>query len=88
MLHRGVNKKRTKTLGVAAIGALGVRRQVGKLEDEMNAQPCVPDEAFARDLAELDRELAARTDPEMPEKAVNLLAGLVAGMALVGRPSR
>jgi len=54
----------------------------------MNAQPCVPDEAFARDLAELDRELAARTDPEMPEKTVNLLAGLVAGMALVGRPSR
>ena len=54
----------------------------------MNTQPCVPDDAFARDLAELDRELEARTDPEMPEKIVNLVAGLVAGMAFVGRPSR
>jgi hypothetical protein len=50
----------------------------------MNTQPCGPDEAFARDLAELDRELEARTDPEMPEKTVSLLAGLVAGMAQVG----
>ena len=54
----------------------------------MNTQPCGPDEAFARDLAELDRELEARTDPEMPEKTVSLLAGLVAGMAQVGRPAQ
>lgn len=47
-----------------------------------------PDGAFARDLAELDRELEARTDPQMPEKTVSLLAGLVAGMTLVGRPAR
>lgn len=58
------------------------------MEDEMNTQPCGPDEAFARDLAELDRELEARTDPEMPEKTVSLLAGLVAGMAQVGRRAR
>jgi len=54
----------------------------------MNTQPCVPDDAFARDLAELDREEEARTDLEAPERTVNLLAGLVAGMAFVGRSSR
>ncbi|MFZ4165161.1 hypothetical protein [Brevundimonas sp. NPDC058933] len=54
----------------------------------MNTQPCGPDEALARDLAELDRELETRTDPEMPEKTVSLLAGLVAGMAQIGRPVR
>ncbi|MNU45850.1 hypothetical protein D3C71_347010 [compost metagenome] len=47
-----------------------------------------PDEAFARELAELDRELEARTEPEMSEKTVSLLAGLVAGMTHVGRPAR
>ena len=75
-------------LGVAVVGALGVRPGSATLEDDMNTQPCGPDEAFARDLAELDRELEARTDPEMPEKTVSLLAGLVAGMAQVGRPAR
>ena len=54
----------------------------------MDTQPPEPDEAFARDLAELDRELEAHTDPQMPEKTVSLLASLVAGMTLVGRPSR
>lgn len=54
----------------------------------MDTQPCGPDEAFARDLAELDRELEARTDPQMPEKTVSLLAGLIAGMTHVGRPAR
>ena len=54
----------------------------------MDTQPCGPDEAFARDLVELDRELEARADPQMPEKTVSLLAGLIAGMALVGRPAR
>jgi hypothetical protein len=47
-----------------------------------------PDETFARDLVELDRELEARTDPQIPEKTVNLLAGLIAGMTHVGRPAR
>lgn len=54
----------------------------------MNTQPCGPDEAFARELAELDRELETRTEPEVPEKTVSLLAGLVAGMTHVGRPTR
>lgn len=54
----------------------------------MNTKPRAADEAFARDLAELDRELEARNDPEMPEKTVSLIAGLVAGMAFVGRPAR
>ena len=75
-------------LGVAVVGALGVRPGSATLEDDMNTQPCGPDEAFARDLAELDRELEARTEPQMPEKTVSLLAGLVAGMAQVGRPAR
>jgi hypothetical protein len=54
----------------------------------MDMQPCGPDEAFARDLVELDRELEARTDPQMPEKTVSLMAGLIAGMTHVGRPAR
>ena len=54
----------------------------------MDAQPSGPDEAFARDLVELDRELEARTEPQMPEKTVSLLAGLIAGMTHVGRPAR
>lgn len=54
----------------------------------MDTQPCGPDEAFARDLVELDRELEARTEPQMPEKTVSLLAGLIAGMSYVGRPAR
>lgn len=54
----------------------------------MDAQHCGPDETFARDLAELDRELEARAEPQMSEKTVSLLAGLVAGMAQVGRPKQ
>lgn len=54
----------------------------------MDTQPCGPDEAFALDLAELDQELEARIDSDIPEKTVSLLAGLVAGMAQVGRPVR
>ena len=54
----------------------------------MDTQACGPDEAFARDLVELDRELEARTEPQIPEKTVSLLAGLVAGMTHVGRPAR
>lgn len=54
----------------------------------MDTQPCGPDDAFARDLAELDRELELRREPEIPAPTLNLVAGLVAGMALVGRPVR
>jgi len=54
----------------------------------MDTQPCGPDEAFARDLVELDRELEARTEPEIPAKTVDLIAGLLAGMTHVGRPAR
>ncbi len=54
----------------------------------MDTQPCGPDGAFARDLVELDRELEARSEPQMPEKTVSLLAGLVAGMTHVGRPGQ
>lgn len=54
----------------------------------MDTQPSGPDEAFARDLVELDRQLEARSEPQMPEKTVSLLAGLVAGMTHVGRPAR
>jgi hypothetical protein len=57
----------------------------------MDTQPCGPDEAFARDLAELDRELEARVDQSNahelpPEESRRLIAGLLAGLALVGRP--
>lgn len=54
----------------------------------MDTQPCRPDETFARDLAELDRELEARREPEIPAQTLDLVAGLIAGMALVGRPAR
>lgn len=54
----------------------------------MDTQPCGRDEAFARDLAELDRELEQRREPEIPAPTLDLVAGLIAGMTLVGRPSR
>ena len=59
----------------------------------MDTQPCGPDEAFARDLVELDRELEARTDQsnafELPaDEHRKLVAGLLAGMTHVGRPAR
>lgn len=54
----------------------------------MDTQQSGPDEAFARDLAELDRELETRSEPEIPTSTIDLVAGLIAGMILVGRPSR
>lgn len=47
----------------------------------MDRKTLGPDEGFARDLEELDR---AR--PDVPRPTVDLIAGLVAGLRLVGRP--
>nr|WP_313635082.1 hypothetical protein [Brevundimonas diminuta] len=44
------------------------------------------DEGFARDLEQLDRELEQRERPDVPAPTVDLIAGLVAGLRLVGRP--
>lgn len=52
----------------------------------METKPLGPDEAFARDLEELDRELEQRASAGIPATTVDLIAGLVAGMRLVGRP--
>jgi hypothetical protein len=59
----------------------------------MDTQPCGPDDAFARDLVELDRALEARVDQsnafELPaDENRKLIAGLLAGMTHVGRPAR
>jgi len=52
----------------------------------METKPLGPDEAFARDLERLDRELEQRERADIPTPTVELIAGLVAGMRLVGRP--
>nr|WP_313635319.1 hypothetical protein [Brevundimonas diminuta] len=52
----------------------------------METKPPGPDEAFARDLEELDRELEQRERADIPAQTVDLITGLVAGMRLVGRP--
>lgn len=54
----------------------------------MDTQPRGPDEAFARDLAQLDQELESRNETEIPEKTVDFIAGLIAGMTHIGRPAR
>lgn len=54
----------------------------------MDTQPCRRDEASARDLAELDRELETRSETEMPAQTLDLIAGLLAGMTRIGRSSR
>ncbi|MEN5053136.1 hypothetical protein [Brevundimonas naejangsanensis] len=43
------------------------------------------DEAFARDLEQLDRDLEQRECADIPTQTVDLIAGLVAGMRLAGR---
>jgi hypothetical protein len=53
---------------------------------KMETKPLGPDEAFARDLEQLDRELEQRDGADIPAPTVELIAGLVAGMRLVGRP--
>ncbi len=52
----------------------------------METKPLGPDEAFARDLEKLDRDLEQRERADIPAPTVGLVAGLVAGMRLVGRP--
>ncbi len=52
----------------------------------METEPLVPDEAFARDLEQLDRDLEQRQRAGIPALTVGLLAGLIAGMRLMGRP--
>ncbi len=52
----------------------------------METKPLGPDEAFARDLEQLDSELEQRERADFPAPTVDLIAGLVAGMRLVGRP--
>ncbi|MET4683130.1 hypothetical protein [Brevundimonas faecalis] len=52
----------------------------------MDDQSDGPDEAFARDLEQLDRDLEQRQRPNVPAKTVDLITGLLAGMRLVGRP--
>lgn len=56
------------------------------MRKDMETKPLGPDEAFARDLEELDRELEQRERADIPAPTVDLIAGLVAGMRLVGRP--
>jgi hypothetical protein len=53
---------------------------------EMDRKTLGPDEGFARDLEELDRALEQRERPDVPRPTVDLIAGLVAGLRLVGRP--
>jgi hypothetical protein len=53
---------------------------------EMDRKAQGPDEGFARDLDEPDRALEQPERPDVPPPTVDLIAGLVAGMRLVGRP--
>ncbi|EKY30628.1 hypothetical protein HMPREF0185_00207 [Brevundimonas diminuta 470-4] len=52
----------------------------------METKPLGLDEAFARELEKLDRDLEQRERADIPAPTVGLVAGLVAGMRLVGRP--
>lgn len=52
----------------------------------METKPLGPDEAFARDLQQLDRDLEQRDRPDIPTPTADLVAGLIAGLRLAGRP--
>lgn len=52
----------------------------------MDIETLGPDEGFARDLEQLDRELEQRERTDVPAPTVDLIAGLVAGLRLVGHP--
>lgn len=55
-------------------------------ETKMDMEALGPDEGFARDLEQLDRELEQRERPDIPTPTVDLITGLVAGLRLAGRP--
>ncbi len=52
----------------------------------MDRKALDPEEGFVRDLEERDRVLEQRERPDVPPPTVDLIAGLVAGLRLVGRP--
>lgn len=54
-------------------------------EAKMETETQGPDEALARELERLDRRLSGREPPDVPLPVVDLIAGLVAGIRLVGR---
>lgn len=51
----------------------------------METKPLGLDEAFARDMEKLDRNLGQRELAEITAPTVDLIAGLVAGLGLAGR---
>lgn len=65
---------------------LGDRSGRCLMRTKMETKPLGPDEAFARDLESLDRDLELRERADNAAPTVDLIAGLVAGMRLVGRP--
>lgn len=65
---------------------LGVRLGSVLEEDEDGNETPWPGRGLRRDLEQLDRELEQRDHAEIPAQTVDLIAGLVAGMRLVGRP--
>jgi hypothetical protein len=54
-------------------------------EAKMESETQGPDEALARELERLDSQLVGREPPDVPLPVVDLVAGFVAGMRLVGR---
>lgn len=52
----------------------------------MDRETLGPNESFARDLEELDRALEQRERADAQPPTVDLIAGLFAGLRLVGRP--
>jgi len=52
----------------------------------METKPLGPDEAFTRDLEQLDRELEQRDGADIPAPTVDLIAGRSRGMRLAGQP--
>lgn len=52
----------------------------------MDMEALGADEAFARELEQLDRALEQRERPDISAPTVDLITGLVAGLRLVGRP--
>lgn len=64
------------------------RNPLGSVLEEMkmDMEALGADEAFARELEQLDRALEQRERPDISAPTVDLITGLVAGLRLVGRP--